>query len=93
MSFHDQWQSRNHQDHAIRDRCDALIEAALNAADEIAVAAFLKREIAFADIPKAIRQTMDETELRHPESIEEVLATDAQARELARHKLSRQLTR
>ena len=66
---------------------------ALNAADEVAVAAFLKREIAFADIPRVIRQTMDETESGHPESIEEVLATDAQARELARHKLSHQLTR
>ena len=66
---------------------------ALNAADEVAVAAFLKREIAFADIPRVIGQTMNETELRHPESIEEVLATDAQARELARHKLSHQLTR
>src|SRR5438445_4691181 len=59
---------------------------ALNAADEVAVAAFLKREIAFADISKVIRQTIDETEPDHPESIEEVLATDAQARELARHK-------
>src|SRR5437588_1919200 len=66
---------------------------ALNAADEVAVAAFLKREIAFTDIPKVIRQTIHETELRHPESIEEVIATDAQARELARHILSHQLTR
>src|SRR5881227_2487608 len=66
---------------------------ALNAADEVAVAAFLKREIAFADIPKVIRQTIDETEAHHPESIEEVLAMDAQARVLARHKLSQQLTR
>src|SRR5436309_11757721 len=66
---------------------------ALNAADEVAVAAFLKREIAFADIPKVIRQTIDETEAHHPESIEEVLAMDAQARELARYKLSQQLTR
>jgi len=66
---------------------------ALNAADEVAVAAFLKREIAFADIPKVIRQTIDETEAHHPESIEEVLAMDAQARELARQKLSHQLTR
>src|SRR5438270_1980283 len=31
---------------------------ALNAADEVAVAAFLKREIAFTDIPKVIRQTI-----------------------------------
>lgn len=66
---------------------------ALNAADEVAVAAFLNREIGFADISKVIAQTVDETEPRVPESIEEVLATDAQARELARQKLSRQLTR
>ena len=66
---------------------------ALNAADEIAVAAFLKGEIGFADIPRVVAQTIDETARRIPESIEEVLAMDAQARELARQKLSHQLTR
>jgi len=66
---------------------------ALNAADEVAVAAFLKREIGFADIPKVVQHTIDATENRRPESIEEVLALDAQARELARQKLSHQLTR
>ncbi len=66
---------------------------ALNAADEVAVAAFLKREIGFADISKVVGQTISETKDRHPESIEEVLAIDAEARELARHKLSHQLTR
>jgi len=66
---------------------------ALNAADEVAVAAFLKREIRFADIPKVVQHTIDATENRRPESIEEVLALDAQARELARQKLSHQLTR
>jgi 1-deoxy-D-xylulose-5-phosphate reductoisomerase len=66
---------------------------ALNAADEVAVAAFLKREIGFADIPRIIEQTIDETESRHPESIEEVLVVDAEARKLARYKLSHQLTR
>ncbi|HEY6251620.1 MAG TPA: 1-deoxy-D-xylulose-5-phosphate reductoisomerase [Candidatus Angelobacter sp.] len=66
---------------------------ALNAADEVAVAAFLKGEVGFADIPRIIAQTIDETEKRIPESIEEVLAIDAQARELARLKLSHQLTR
>lgn len=65
---------------------------ALNAADEIAVAAFLKHEINFADIPKVIEQTILETSDRHPESIEEVLAIDAQSRQLARELLSRQLT-
>src|SRR5215472_9860667 len=66
---------------------------ALNAADEIAVAAFLDREIGFNDIARVVAQTVDETERGHPESIEEVLVIDAQARELARQKLSHQLTR
>jgi 1-deoxy-D-xylulose-5-phosphate reductoisomerase len=66
---------------------------ALNAADEIAVAAFLNREIAFTEIPKLIEQTMDETPARHPESIEEVLAIDRQARETTRQRLAHQPTR
>lgn len=66
---------------------------ALNAADEVAVGAFLNREIAFTDIPKVIERTILETKDCHPESIEEVLAIDAQAREAARRKLSPQLTR
>jgi 1-deoxy-D-xylulose-5-phosphate reductoisomerase len=66
---------------------------ALNAADEVAVAAFLNREIGFADIPKVIEHTILETSDRHPESIEEVLAIDVQAREAARRRLERQLTR
>jgi 1-deoxy-D-xylulose-5-phosphate reductoisomerase len=66
---------------------------ALNAADEVAVAAFLNREIGFTDISKVVEQTIRETKTRQPESIEEVLALDAQARELARQKLSHQLTR
>jgi 1-deoxy-D-xylulose-5-phosphate reductoisomerase len=60
---------------------------ALNAADEVAVAAFLQREIGFTDIAKVVEQTISETPDRHPESIEDVLSTDAEARKLARHKL------
>jgi 1-deoxy-D-xylulose-5-phosphate reductoisomerase len=66
---------------------------ALNAADEVAVAAFLKREIAFADIPKVVEWTIRETEDRHPESIEEVLAIDAEARRMALQKLLHQPAR
>jgi len=66
---------------------------ALNAADEVAVAAFLSHEAGFADIPRIVAATLDETKPRHPESIEEVLALDGQAREVARRQLSRQLTR
>ena len=66
---------------------------ALNAADEIAVAAFLKREIGFADISRVVGQTLHETKDRHPASIEEVLSMDAEAREAARHALGHQLAR
>ena len=66
---------------------------ALNAADEIAVAAFLKGEIGFADIPRIVGETLLETPDRHPESIEEVLVADASARQAARQRLARQLTR
>ncbi|HEY2499618.1 MAG TPA: 1-deoxy-D-xylulose-5-phosphate reductoisomerase [Candidatus Angelobacter sp.] len=66
---------------------------ALNAADEVAVAAFLKREIGFADIPKVVERTIYETNDRHPESIEEVLAIDAEARNLAQEQLPRHAIR
>jgi 1-deoxy-D-xylulose-5-phosphate reductoisomerase len=56
---------------------------ALNAADEVAVAAFLDRVIGFDDIPRTIKRVLDETSARHPESIKEVLQMDAEARELA----------
>jgi 1-deoxy-D-xylulose-5-phosphate reductoisomerase len=65
----------------------------LNAADEVAVAAFLKREIGFTDISRVVELTIGETKDRHPESIEEVLAVDAEARERARHRLSHRVTR
>ena len=61
---------------------------ALNAADEVAVAAFLKGEAGFADIPAIVIRTLHETPDRHPESIEEVLALDAQARQTARSLLA-----
>jgi 1-deoxy-D-xylulose-5-phosphate reductoisomerase len=65
---------------------------ALNAADEVAVASFLKQEIGFTDISKVVERTILETKDRHPESIEEVLAIDAEARILAEHRLSRRVT-
>jgi 1-deoxy-D-xylulose-5-phosphate reductoisomerase len=57
---------------------------ALNAADEIAVAAFLEEQIGFEDIPHIIEETMAATPARHLESIQKVLALDTEARLLAR---------
>ena len=56
---------------------------ALNAADEVAVAAFLDRVIGFEDIPRTIKTVLDETAGTHPESIKEVLRLDAEARAIA----------
>ena len=57
---------------------------ALNAADEVAVAAFLEGGIGFEQIPVTIEMVLDETSARVPESIEEVLNIDAEARRQAR---------
>src|SRR5207248_8294302 len=42
---------------------------ALNAADEVAVAAFLEGKIKFTDIARTIEGTLNETSAGHPESI------------------------
>jgi len=57
---------------------------ALNAADEVAVAAFLDEQIGFEDIPHVIEATMTATPVAHLESIQEVLACDLEARRLAK---------
>jgi len=56
---------------------------ALNAADEVAVAAFLDRRISFMDIPQIITATLRETPDLHLESITQVLHADAAARRTA----------
>jgi 1-deoxy-D-xylulose-5-phosphate reductoisomerase len=56
---------------------------ALNAADEVAVAAFLDGVIRFDDIPRTIKKVLDETTAQRPESIRKVLQMDAEARALA----------
>jgi len=61
---------------------------ALNAADEIAVEAFLKRVIPFTGIPATIEQVLETTPETHPATIREVLAADNEARELAREVLA-----
>jgi 1-deoxy-D-xylulose-5-phosphate reductoisomerase len=61
---------------------------ALNAADEVAVAAFLQGQIGFQDISSTITATLDETDMCHPESIEEVLAVDRRARQTARDRIA-----
>jgi 1-deoxy-D-xylulose-5-phosphate reductoisomerase len=57
---------------------------ALNAADEVAVEAFLERRIPFMGIPRTIERVLASTPEAHPATIAEVLAHDREARESAR---------
>jgi 1-deoxy-D-xylulose-5-phosphate reductoisomerase len=57
---------------------------ALNAADEIAVEAFLDGQITFPEIPRTIEQVLERTPDRHPDTIAGVLEADERAREIAR---------
>src|SRR5881397_3918069 len=58
--------------------------AALNAADEVAVAAFLEKSIGFDDIPHVIETVLIETKSGKLESIKKVLEADSAARQRAR---------
>ena len=57
---------------------------ALNASDEVAVAAFLEGRISFMGIPRTIEEVLAATPASHPATIAEVLAVDAESRERAR---------
>jgi len=57
--------------------------AVLNAANEIAVAAFLDEQIGFTDITRVVVATLDHFEIGDDLDLEAILAADAQAREFA----------
>ena len=65
---------------------------ALNAADEIAVASFLARDIPFLGIPRTIETVLQLTTGKAPASISEVLEADLAARETAREVIASQST-
>ena len=57
---------------------------ALNAADEVAVEAFLDCRLSFTGIPRTIEKVLASTPEAHPSTIAEVLAYDLEARQMAR---------
>ena len=61
---------------------------ALNAADEVAVQAFLEGSIPFTSIPRTIEAVLESTPSRHPETIQEVLLLDEEARRMAHRVVS-----
>jgi 1-deoxy-D-xylulose-5-phosphate reductoisomerase len=64
-------------------RIGGTMTATLNAANEIAVSAFLKSKIRLSDIPKIIESVMNEHESKPAASLEIILETDAWARKQA----------
>ncbi len=62
---------------------------ALNAADEVAVAAFLQGQIGFDEIPSLIEHVLSATKTGKMESIKQVLETDLLARDTAREQVDR----
>jgi 1-deoxy-D-xylulose-5-phosphate reductoisomerase len=62
---------------------------ALNAADEIAVAAFLEQRLPFLGIPEVIERVLSRTPRVRFESMDDVLAADAEARRQAQEGVGR----
>jgi 1-deoxy-D-xylulose-5-phosphate reductoisomerase len=63
--------------------------AILNAANEVAVAAFLKGAIGFLDIAMIVEDVLNRYSAPVPSGIDDVLEADAQARTQARHVMER----
>jgi 1-deoxy-D-xylulose-5-phosphate reductoisomerase len=62
---------------------------ALNAADEVAVAAFLRHQIPFLGIPEVVEAVLRRTERVRIEKMDDVLAADAGARRIAQEEVAR----
>ena len=66
---------------------------ALNAADEVAVAAFLDRKLSFSGIPHVIERVLERMPRTSMSAIEDVVAADGEARRLAQEEVSRETGR
>jgi 1-deoxy-D-xylulose-5-phosphate reductoisomerase len=65
------------------------LPCALNAADEVAVAAFLERRLPFKGIAEVIEQVLGRTPRVRFENMDDVLAADAEARRTAKEEVQR----
>ncbi len=65
------------------------VPALMNAANEVAVAAFLERKIAFLDIPRLIESVLGDLAPKEVESLQDVMAADADARRAAQEWIAR----
>jgi 1-deoxy-D-xylulose-5-phosphate reductoisomerase len=65
------------------------LPCALNAADEVAVAAFLERRLAFRGIAEVIERVLARTPRMKFEKMDDVLVADGEARRIAREEVDR----
>lgn len=70
-------------------RAGGTTPALLNAANEVAVAAFLERRIAFLDIPRLIESVMGKVTRAEVNTLQDVLDADAAARSAAQEWITR----
>jgi len=65
------------------------LPAVMNAANEVAVNAFLREELAFLDIVQMTRRVMDEHNISYQTDLEVILEADRWARETCRRKIEK----
>jgi 1-deoxy-D-xylulose-5-phosphate reductoisomerase len=65
------------------------LPCALNAADEVAVAAFLERRLPFPGIAEVIERVLERTPRVKFEKMDDVLTADAEARRMAREEVAK----
>jgi 1-deoxy-D-xylulose-5-phosphate reductoisomerase len=69
-------------------RTGGTAPAVLNAANEVAVQAFLDRRIGFTDIPRVIAETLASLPARMDTRLDTILTEDARAREVAQQRVA-----
>jgi 1-deoxy-D-xylulose-5-phosphate reductoisomerase len=62
---------------------------ALNAADEVAVGAFLEQRLPFLGIPQVIERVLERTPRVRLEKLDDVLTADTEARRIAQEEVAR----
>lgn len=69
-------------------RKGGALPCALNAADEVAVAAFLEGKLAFLGIPEVVEKVLERMPRQKLQKMDDVLAADAEARRMAREEVA-----
>ncbi len=69
--------------------CGGTMPAVLNAANEVAVEAFLSEEIWFMDIPRIVEEVMAKHDALAVPSLDDIIQTDRWARDIAREQSAR----